>query len=43
MVVALLYVAGGAALAAGTLAFDRWLGPERTPSWLQVDTSVAQA
>jgi hypothetical protein len=46
VVVALLYVADGAALAAlaaGTLALDRWLGPDRTPSWLQVDTSVAQA
>ena len=43
VVVALLYVADGAALAAGTLALDRWLGSDRTPSWLQVDTSVAQA
>ncbi|WP_324273189.1 DUF2254 family protein [Blastococcus brunescens] len=43
MVVALLYVAGGAALAAGSLALDRWLGPDGTPSWLQVGTSVAQA
>jgi hypothetical protein len=43
VVVTLLYVAGGADLAAGTLAFDRWLGPDRTPSWLHVDTSVAQA
>ncbi|MGY1725450.1 DUF2254 family protein [Geodermatophilus sp. SYSU D01062] len=40
---ALLYAAGGAALAAGTLALDRWLGPDRTPSWLHVSTSVAQA
>jgi hypothetical protein len=31
---ALLYAAGGAALAAGTLALDRWLGPNQTPSWL---------
>jgi uncharacterized membrane protein len=30
-------------LAAGTLALDRWLGPDRTPSWLHVGTSVAQA
>jgi uncharacterized membrane protein len=43
VVVALLYAAGGAALAAGTLALDRWLGPNRTPSWLQVGTSMAQA
>jgi uncharacterized membrane protein len=43
VVVALLYVAGGAALAAGTLALDRWLGPDRTPSWLHVGTSVAQS
>ncbi|MCZ2860290.1 DUF2254 family protein [Blastococcus sp. VKM Ac-2987] len=40
---ALLYVAGGAALAAGTLTLDRWLGPDGTPSWLHVGTSVAQA
>ncbi|MGY1780708.1 DUF2254 family protein, partial [Geodermatophilus sp. SYSU D01036] len=40
---ALLYVAGGAALAAGTLTLDRSLGPDRTPSWLHVGTSVAQA
>ena len=43
MAVALLYAAGGAALAAGTPALDRWLGAERTPSWLHVGTSVAQA
>jgi hypothetical protein len=43
VLVALLYVAGGAALAAGTPALDRWLGRDRTPSWLHVDTSVAQA
>jgi uncharacterized membrane protein len=43
VVVALLYVAGGAALAAGTLGLDRWLGPAGTPSWLHVDISVAQA
>jgi hypothetical protein len=43
VVVALLYVAGGAALAARTPAFDRWLGPDRRPSWLHVDPSVAQA
>jgi hypothetical protein len=40
---ALLDVAGWAALAAGTLAFDRWLGPDRTPSRLHVDISVAQS
>jgi hypothetical protein len=34
VVAALLYAAGGAALAAGTLALDRWLGPNQTPSWL---------
>ncbi|MBW0108605.1 DUF2254 domain-containing protein [Pseudonocardia sp. KRD-182] len=43
VVLALLYVAAGAALAAGSLALDRWLGPDRTPSWLHVDPSVAQA
>ncbi len=42
VVVALLYVAGAASLAAGTLALDRWLGPEGTPSWLHVGPSVAQ-
>lgn len=43
VVLALLYAAVGAVAAAGTLAFDRWLGPGRTPSWLEVDSSVAQA
>jgi uncharacterized membrane protein len=38
-----MYAAGGAALAAGTLALDRWLGPDGTPSWMHVGTSVAQA
>jgi hypothetical protein len=34
---------GRGGLAAGTPALDRWLGPDRTPSWLHVGTSVAQA